>query len=161
MHLILIRHAERENTGVSNPPLNDSGRKQAANLHHHIQCGKLPTLQKLLSSPKLRATMTVQIAHEKSNIDLQILPELDERKTAESSEQFSKRVQSTLQKISLLNQNILLCSHLDWIEEALIHIPCDVDLLQDKYQTWGTASYMIFSITSDLWHLEKWGRIEP
>jgi broad specificity phosphatase PhoE len=160
MHLTLLRHAERENTGVSNPPLNARGLKQAEKLIQLVEAHQIPRPQRLFCSPKLRATMTLQKLHENLKLELVVSKELDERVNSETADQFSKRVKSFLAQSAGRNENLIFCTHLDWIEEALIHIPSDADLLQDKYQNWGTGSYMTFAVSQDLWYLEKWGRIE-
>lgn len=160
MHLTLLRHAERENSGVSNPPLSSKGLQQSEKLLQMLQNQQLPMPQKLFSSPKIRATMTLQKIKQVLNLELSVLADLDERSNAEAAQQFAKRVKNQLAQLSQMKQNTLVCSHLDWIEEALIHIPCDIDLLDEKYSHWGTASHMTFAVSEDLWYLEKWGRIE-
>jgi phosphohistidine phosphatase SixA len=161
MKLALFRHAERENSGVSNPPLSPRGMRQSELLTQLVLNNTLIRPTKLYCSPKLRAVLTFQSLHLKADIELTISPELDERSNSEVADQFSKRVKQKLfqlTKAGPLNSStvLFLCSHLDWIDEAMIHIPCDTDLTANKYSTWSPGSYMLFDVGSELWHLEKW-----
>lgn len=105
--------------------------------------------------------MTFANVSEAFRLDLTSSRELDERQNSESPLQFTKRVKNFLTFISSQTGTVYLCSHLDWIEEALREIPGDTDLLQDKYQHWAPGQFMTFEVTSQLWHLGKFGSIEP
>jgi broad specificity phosphatase PhoE len=87
-------------------------------------------------------------------------PELDERDSQENGKSFSRRVQNFLRKCEKMQGSIFLVTHLDWIEEALIRIPANVDLSQSKYQHWNPASYMHFQVDHELWQLEEFGEIK-
>jgi broad specificity phosphatase PhoE len=147
----MFRHAEKENSGSSNPPLSARGLQQAQKLVEDIDLANLPRPTKLLSSPKLRAQQTFQQIESHFGIPLQVQPDLDERQSSESAELFSRRVQKFLNSFAGQAGVIYFVSHLDWIEEALCLIPADTDLLQDRYQTWLPAQSIEFEYQDGLW----------
>jgi broad specificity phosphatase PhoE len=160
MQIVLFRHAEKDLAGGSNPPLSRRGLAQAQKLIELVKIKTLPRPSKLLTSPRLRAQMTLSPLAETMDIDFQITPELDERIQGETSDQFSKRVQRFLRQIENQTGLIFLCSHLDWIEEALREIRSDQDLLNERYASWPSCQYMSFQVQDRLWHLENFERIQ-
>ncbi|MEZ0393171.1 MAG: phosphoglycerate mutase family protein [Pseudobdellovibrionaceae bacterium] len=150
----MFRHAERENTGSSNPPLSSRGLLQAEKLLEEIDLNVLPRPSKLLSSPKLRAQQTFLQIQNKLGVEIQILSELDERHNFESIENFSKRVKRFLNLMETQNGVQFFVTHLDWIEEALRLIHSDTDLLSERYQSWLPAQSMEFEIHDRLWVLQ-------
>lgn len=147
----MFRHAERENSGSSNPPLSSRGLIQSAKLVEEIDLTILPRPTKLFSSPKLRALQTFQQIRDKLGVDLQIHADLDERHNFESAEAFSRRVQKFLNLLEHTPGVIFFVSHLDWIEEALRLIPSEFDLMSEKYQAWHPAQSLEFEIRDGLW----------
>lgn len=160
MRLILFRHTERENLGTSNPPLSRRGIQQAENIARRVLSKNLPSPSKLYASPRLRAQMTLTPLNEQMKIGIQILPELDERLNSESAVQFTTRVKLFLSKCEVQEGTLYLCTHLDWIEEALCEIPSNVDLLQAKFQSWSPGQFMHFKVEEGLWQFEDFGRID-
>ena len=156
MKLALFRHAEKENIS-SNPALSPRGLKQSEFLKTLIEKNELPLPQYLWSSPKIRAVQTFQKLSENKSLEIDVMQELEERSSQESSNMFSKRVKNFLQRSSQINGTVFLCTHYDWIEEALIYIPSDTDLSQSRYHSWRPGAFMLFEISNELWHLEKWG----
>jgi phosphohistidine phosphatase SixA len=151
MRLLMFRHAERENSGSSNPPLSARGLRQAQKLVEDIDLSMLPRPTKLMSSPKLRAQQTFQQIENHFGIPLQVHPDLDERQSSEPPELFARRVQRFLNSLNGQAGVIYFVSHLDWIEEALVLIPSDTDLLQDRFQTWLPAQSLEFEMQDGLW----------
>ncbi len=147
----MFRHAERENSGSSNPPLSSHGLKQAQKLVEDIDLNVLPRPSKLLCSPKLRAQQTFRQIESHLGIPLQIQPDLDERQSSEPIDLFTRRVQRFLNSFEGQAGVIYFVSHLDWIEEALRLIPSDADLLHDRYQTWMPAQSLEFEYQDGLW----------
>lgn len=160
MQILLFRHAERENTGVENPPLSARGQKQAQMLGLRFQSGAFPRPLKIFVSPKIRTHQTLQPLAELAGTDLQLTPELDERQNSESAAQFIQRVRRFLTFLEKQTGVIYLCTHLDWIEEALIAISSSEDLLSEKYQAWAPAQFIEFDVQDGLWHVHASGRIE-
>jgi phosphohistidine phosphatase SixA len=151
MRILMFRHAERENSGSSNPPLSARGLKQAQKLVEDIDLSLITRPTKLLSSPKLRAQQTFQQIETRLGIPLQVNPDLDERQNSESADLFTRRVQRFLNSFEGQAGVIYFVSHLDWIEEALRLIPSDADLLHDKFQSWLPAQCLEFDYQDGLW----------
>ena len=155
----MFRHAERENSGTSNPPLSTRGLKQADLLSQWIQNQKLPAPSKLMCSPRLRAHQTLRPLQVWSKIEIQTVGALDERLTSESAEQFRKRIQGFLSLCENSLGAIYFVTHLDWIEEALTLIPSDDDLTSEKYMNWRPGQFLEFDVHDGLWHLQKSGSL--
>lgn len=155
MKLLLFRHAERENIGQGNPRLTARGQKQASLLANLINQGKLPKATRMMVSPRIRTHMTFEPAARELSLNLQERIELDERQSSEQASQFHSRVENFLNACAREPGVTYLCTHLDWIEEALILIPSDSDLLKPQYQTWAPGQHMVFEIIDGLWKLEE------
>jgi phosphohistidine phosphatase SixA len=160
MKLVLFRHAEKANIGSGNPPLSEKGLGQARGLWQLVNEKKLEPPQKILSSPKLRARQTFEVLAKNLSLDIQVFDELDERQNSENSSLFIQRVRRSLENLQQMNGCIYVCSHVDWIEEALIQIPCDTDLNQAQYMAWPPGQYMEFEIQHELWHFSKKGVLQ-
>lgn len=151
----MFRHAERENSGSSNPPLSSRGLKQAEKLVDEIDLSLLPRPTRLFSSPKLRAQQTFQQIQDKLGVEIQVYPELDERHNFESADIFRRRIQHFLLQVEQLPGVIYFVTHLDWIEEALGLIASETDLLAEKFQTWLPAQSMEFDVQDRVWMFQK------
>ena len=160
MQILLFRHAERENTGIENPPLSARGQKQAMQIRTLIEKKSLPNPGRIFVSPKIRTQQTLFPLAELAKVEMQMTPELDERQTSESSSQMTGRVRRFLSFLERQNGVLYVCTHLDWIEEALIAVPSPQDLLAEKFQAWAPAQFIEFDIQEGLWHLQKTGRVE-
>lgn len=159
MRVVLFRHAERENSGSADPGLSKKGCQQALSLAKDFQTLHLPNPTRILVSPKRRSQQTFQPLSETTGKSSVIDKSLDERQTSETAGQFESRVFQFLESLSDQVGNCYICTHLDWIEEALLRIHSDTDLLQARYQTWAPGQYMLFRVEENLWHLEEFGRI--
>lgn len=164
MHVVLIRHAERENSGTSNPPLSTRGWLQAEKLLEKINRGEMLRPTKLWASPKGRAQQTLQKVSAFLNSEIQVIADLDERQNSENFSHFQARIRRlfhSVEKQGQENQNAVLycCSHLDWIEEALPLIPTPTDFPADE-MLWSPAQYLAFEIHDELWTVVQSGRIE-
>lgn len=151
----MFRHAERENSGSSNPPLSERGLRQALKLVEEIDLNLLPRPSKLFSSPKLRSHQTFQQIQSKLGVPIQIQTDLDERHNFESHELFSKRVRRFLMQIENETGTVFFVTHLDWLEEAVRVIHSDTDLLSEQYQTWLPAQSMEFEVQDRLWIFQQ------
>ena len=159
MQIFLFRHAERENTGTENPPLSSRGHGQAQELAQQLRKKNFPAAQKIFVSPKIRTHQTFIPFADAIGIELTMTPELDERQNSETGSQFTTRVRRFLSFLERQNGVIFVCTHLDWIEEAMIAIPSETDLLSEKYQAWSPAQFLEFDIQEGLWHVLRAGRI--
>lgn len=161
MRILMFRHAERENSGNSNPPLSLRGLRQARKILEDIDQQELPRPNKLFTSPKLRAQQTFLEIQDKSGLPLQIIPDLDERHSFESQTLFSRRVQNFLTSLEQQPGVVYFVTHLDWIEEALRLIHSDTDLVQDRFQAWNPAQFIEFEIHDRLWVFQQMRSIHP
>lgn len=169
MQILVFRHAERDQNALSfvasaesDPGLNSKGQRQAQGLLQSCVDQKLPAPTKIFCSPKLRARQTLMPLAKHFSLELTSLPNLDERRHHENGDNFSQRVKAQINEFSKLSgtQSLYFATHLDWLEEALIHIPSDTDLLQNEFTAWGTCQYIHFEIEAGLWKLRGRGRFE-
>lgn len=159
MRVYLFRHAERENSGQADPPLTAHGRKQATAIGRLVASGEWDRPDRIWISPRRRTLETFAPAAASAGVSVQVLPELDERQSAESGAQFTLRVRRLLIETAQTPGVTYLCTHLDWIEEAIIAIPSPEDLLATQHQIWSPAQHMIFDIEDGLWHLRRQGGV--
>jgi broad specificity phosphatase PhoE len=164
MQMMLLRHAERENTGVSNPSLSPHGQRQAQALCQKIQNGELPRPTHLWTSPKNRARQTLQKISSALSLELQVIDSLDERQSSENFAQFQTRIRRFFQSVERQAKEnpggvLYCCTHLDWLEEALPLVPTLEDFSRDG-MAWAPAQYLGFEIRDEFWTVAQTGRIE-
>lgn len=159
MRVYLFRHAERENSGQADPPLTPHGRQQAREIGKQIESGAWDKPDRLWISPRRRTFETFAPASIAVGVSTQIMPELDERQSAENGAQFTQRVRKLLGETVQTPGVTYLCTHLDWIEEAMIAIPSPEDLLALQHQIWSPAQHMVFDVEDGLWHLRRQGGV--
>jgi 8-oxo-(d)GTP phosphatase len=135
--LIIIRHAHRNKPlgRKADNGLSKKGRKQAKAIAHFFTSRFKDTKPLILSSPKVRCVETV--APLAKAIDAEIIAESslleqgDDSKE-ESLPQFKDRVEKFVKRqLASKSKIVILCSHGDWIPEAL-HLLTDNDLALDK-----------------------------
>jgi broad specificity phosphatase PhoE len=137
-HLILVRHAHRDNSLRSEDNgLSELGQAQTLKLSQNLQSRFDLSNCIWDSSPKKRCIETIApLAMER----LQISELLDEQKSGESFADFDERISSYLtfwQKS--LEPLRIACSHGDWIPEATLKLTgLRVDL--------GKSGYALFSL---------------
>ena len=163
MKVYLFRHAQKSSTPWDNPPLSDYGFSQSLMLADIVvNRRKLEIPQHLLCSPKLRCQQSLAPLARVLDCQIEVQNILDERDLNESYPEFSMRVRDFLdsltEKAAHFKGCFYLCSHLDWIEEALIRIPCDRDLL--ALAQWPPLSYIAFEIEGGLWKFIEFKPIE-
>lgn len=164
MKVYLFRHGQKNSLPYEDPDLTALGHQQATLLAEFIRLGNLLQGTRFLSSPRLRAQNTLKPAAVLCERRLQIVTDLDQKTAQETSELFRARIQHlllSLEKKHSAEDVIYLCSHHDWIEEALSLIPADTDLLESRYWSWRPAQYMLFDVRDGLWHLKTFNRIDP
>ncbi len=164
MKAVLLRHATRSATGLGDSSLNALGSNQAEALAQRCLAphGPLPHPTHLLVSPKLRARETLQPLSETTRLHLKIDERLDERHQNETSAEFMARVRQFLAEVEQTPEKdscVFICSHLDWLEAALITISSDMNEIESA-ASWMTAEFRIFKIEDGLWSLKNRGRAE-
>lgn len=159
MLVLLFRHAERLSSMREDPPLSPRGMEQAQSLSELVLQKKFPLPTRILSTPKIRGIQTLEKLAERQKIPLQIHRDLDEKASSEHSEIFSKRVKKMLESLSNLGGTVYVVTHLDWLEEAMIHIPSDTNLNTPPYQGWSPGQGIEFEVVDGLWTHVKQRRI--
>jgi phosphohistidine phosphatase SixA len=124
MKICLLRHGSRDLTSSSDNGLNQAGIEMAKSLPSKlIPQGEFPVPTLLRSSPKRRARETLGPLSEKLHKPLKVDSGLDERQNAETSVQFRTRVRNYLEQLRKQCSSAdvaYLCTHADWLEEAII-----------------------------------------
>lgn len=161
MLAVFIRHATRDSHGLGDSSLNLTGRAQAEDLSEAIKTKRiLPSPVGLYVSPKKRAQETLTPVSEHLGLKLNIDIRLDERKNSESPFDFEQRIFDFIVEVTKTPHSVVwICSHLDWLEAAMLLLPSDLSDLEQS-APWQTASYRVFSIEDGLWKFKGGGAIE-
>ena len=127
----------------------------------------MPRPSALWVSPKIRTGQTLQALSQNFNLPLEVKIELDLRSNLEQRTEFKNRVLNfieSLSRTSLTQENgmdsdrcVFICTHYDWIEEAMALIPADRDLITFEYTHWAPAHYIHFKLENGLWQVLKKG----
>lgn len=144
---VLFRHAQKA-SWTQDPDLSKEGHEQAQQLIRWVQDKKLPTPQRLLSSPRKRAQQTFTPLQEALSVPLIIESSLDERLHSETGKIFEARVRQFL-TTTLFEQNaetLYLVTHMDWLEVFSWAAPITVDLGSTIYGI-PPAQFFHFSVT--------------
>lgn len=158
MKVVFLRHATRSLHGTGDSPLNTVGKSQADALANYlVPNGPLPLPTRLYCSPKRRAQETLSPLSSALQMDVQVDPRLDERQHSESGQEFEARILNFLKALQDDSSTCsYVCSHLDWLETALVLIDSDMTDLEIA-TPWATAEFRIFKISEGLWVLKSSG----
>jgi broad specificity phosphatase PhoE len=152
-----MRHAEKEMMG-DDPSLSTRGTQQAQGLVRALST--LGPRIELLISPKHRTRQTLQPFAEKSAQSLKVENALDERRSGESSREFSQRVETFLdglQKKSSAEKPgqegvVVICSHMDWLQHAVLYVASSEE--SDRIGlSWPCAHTVTFRCNASGWTL--------
>ncbi|MBC7740891.1 MAG: histidine phosphatase family protein [Bdellovibrionaceae bacterium] len=162
MKFVLVRHAQKGITPFEDPELNPEGFHQARVLNALVKQNELPAPTHAWASPKIRTTQTLKSMCEEQKVEVQINELLDLRLNNESVGDFHHRIQKFLdafekQSAKTINQTHYICTHYDWIEEAMSLIKCDKDLKSFEFSHWSPAQFVIFEILDGTWTLIRKG----
>lgn len=159
VHLILLRHAEKDTGGGLNPGLSLRGTEQSLSLVDLLRSKKWPRLQNIFVSPKRRTQETVAPLAAELKLDAEILAELDERNHDESMAAFHRRLRAMMDTLDEEGDAcVLWCTHLDWIEEFRNLADSEQDLTESPYDHWEPAQYLVLELDDDLWRIVEFGR---
>jgi broad specificity phosphatase PhoE len=164
MNVYLFRHGQKGSTPLSDPDLTEYGYQQSRALAEKIREGDFLPGTQFLASPRLRAQSTLRMAALLCQVPLRIEPTLDQRESYESAEDFRTRISELIHSLTKLysgNDTVYLCTHHDWVEEALSLIPADVDLLDSKYWSWSPAQFAHFKVKDGVWEFLKFDKVQP
>lgn len=158
MKITLIRHSNRDISMSSDGGLNEIGKGRAEGLKARLQPeGDLPKPTQLFSSPKRRAKETMQPLSEFLKMPLQITELLDERFADESSVEFRSRVRKFIDLLPekyKSNEVLYLCTHADWLEEAMTVMP--TDLREEISDTvFACCETRTFEFNEGIWEYRK------
>lgn len=152
MQAILFRHATKERSFDANPSLSAQGQAEAEELLLLVKNGALAKPTHIFCSPKKRTSETMLPLSRAMQVPIQVTEELDERRNHERVDDFLERIEAflmPLQNAYASHDVIYICSHMDWLEEAMNIIPCaegDADL-DIPFQA---AEYRAFEISNHL-----------
>ncbi len=95
--------------------------------------------------------MTVKPLSQKLERAIKTEQDLDQMFSGESDKGFAKRVQNFIEKMETKSteQNILVCSHSDWLSVALHSMATDDPDL--SFHMFACASYLKFKFEDGLW----------
>lgn len=164
MNVYLFRHGQKSSSPLSEPDLTEYGHQQAARIAERIRAGSFLPGTLFLASPRLRAQSTLRVAADYCKKKPEVVQALDQREGYESAEQFRNRIAAfinSFEKTYAAEKTVYLCTHHDWIEEALSLIPADTDLLDSKYWSWSSAQFAQFQITNGLWEIKNFAQVTP
>ena len=150
--LILMRHATRAFEGDQ---LSPEGRLQATALLKTLEKMKMPAPTALKSSPKRRTQATLRPLSQELKLAVAIDPRLDERMSGESTEKFESRVEAFLAECDQsLEKIILACSHLDWLETAVLLLTSDEGDLE-RAEPWSPMAIRAYILDDGIWKRVK------
>jgi phosphohistidine phosphatase SixA len=159
MQIVLFRHAHKGVTPFEDPHLSSKGLTQSLEILNLCEQNKLPWPTTILVSPKIRTSQTLKPVSIKKNISLEINELLNLQLENEFKTNFSARVQKFL---SLLNKYsssdvIYICTHYDWIDEAMTLINCNVNLTGFEFSNWAPTQFLSFEVLENQWTLTHKG----
>lgn len=165
MQLYLFRHGDRNARGSSllhsdEPDLSSTGRLQADHLRSWVERQTLPTPHLLWVSPRIRAQNTFKPLSDSLKIALTLQADLDERSHRENAALFRERIARALERASLQDGVVFLCSHFDWLEEALTLIPADEELIPNGLPLWSPGSFVGFDVQNEIWKVRQKGQLQ-
>ncbi len=149
MIILLFRHGHKAFSIDNDPALSPKGSEQAQHLTRLISDGKIPLATHAWVSEKKRTFQTLEKAIDKHKLITYKKSDLNYRETLENTAQFKYRIQKFLRELGLRakeNEIHYVCTHYDWIEEALTLIECDKDLNTYEFANWSPGQFMVFDL---------------
>lgn len=160
MQIVLLRHAQKGLTPYSDPELTSEGNSQAQALYRMVENLQLPIPTHLWVSEKIRTRQTLEPIQKSYLLTFQQTESLDLRGNSETSADFRKRIQKFLNSFEVdvtKNETHYLCTHYDWIEEAMTLINCDKDLNSFEFSHWAPGQFLNLTVTNSVWKFVKKG----
>ena len=165
MYLILIRHGHKTFLPPEDPTLSDKGFSQADELLKLVEKGVLAVPHTCWVSDSQRTYQTLEKIIKHHNVQYEKTEQLSVRQNHESGSEFRNRVAKTIISLDQIAQHsrdkvYMLCTHFDWIEEAMSVINCDQNLTSFEYSHWAPAQYMVFEIKDGTWFVRSKGIVQ-
>ena len=149
MIILLFRHGHKAFSVDNDPALSPKGFDQAQHLTQLIAAGKIPLATHAWVSEKKRTFQTLEKAIDQHSLITFKKSELNFREANEDAVQFKYRIQKFLRELGLRakeNEIHYVCTHYDWIEEALTLMESDKDLTTFEFANWSPGQYMVFDL---------------
>lgn len=162
MKIYIFRHAQKAMDFSGDPDLNVEGHAQARKVLEMVQRNQLPRPTELWVSPKKRTHSTFRPLSIELHLPLKIHESLLEQHGNESVSEFRKRIEQVLEIAKVDHHSVIfICSHYDWVLEAMSVIPCDTDLTSPEYSHWSPCQFVGLNIgDSGLFEFLEIKRIE-
>lgn len=158
--LILMRHAARDFT---DDRLSPDGFTQAARLTSVLRNMNLPSPTRLHCSPKKRTQATLQSLSREGGQKITIDPRLDEQKQGEPLPVFEDRVKDFNDACltwagetarDTTDHTWLACSHLDWLEAAVLYLASDENDFE-RSEPWPPMAIRAYVFHEGIWKRKK------
>ena len=150
MKIYIFRHAQKAMDFSGDPDLTQEGHDQASKLLDKVLKNELPQPTQLWVSPRKRTHSTFRPLSEHFDIQLESHDALLEQHGDETLSNFRSRIQNFLENAAnLKNNTIYMCSHYDWVIEAMALVPSDKDLSDSEYSHWSPCQYIGFEVNKD------------
>ncbi len=162
MKIYLFRHAQKAMDFSGDPDLTIEGHAQASKVLDKVIKNELPTPTHLWVSPKKRTFSTFKPLSQHFNIPVEVHENLLEQHSDESLEEFRLRIEKTLtNSLTSSDQVLFICTHYDWVAEAMNVLPCDTDLSGSEFAHWNPCQHVGFEVTAEgLFQLIELKRIQ-
>lgn len=161
MKIYFFRHAQKAMDFSGDPDLTPEGHFQASKIVDKVLKNELPSPTELWVSPKKRAASTLRPLAAQLKMHLQLDESLLEQRSDETIKDFRSRIEQVLQRAQEKKSGVIfICSHFDWVVEAMTLLPSDTDLTNSEFSHWSPAQYAGFEISNDgLFHFLELKRI--
>lgn len=164
MKIYLFRHAQKSIDFTGDPDLTPEGHAQASKLLDKVLKNELPRPTELWVSPKRRTQSTFRPLSQHFKLPLINQEALLEQQADENIDQFRSRIEKLFEKAEE-NKNaiIFLCTHYDWVIEAMSIVACDTDLSTSEFMHWDSCQYVGWEKKSpdDIFEFIELKRIQP
>lgn len=160
MVIVIFRHGHKQFSADENPSLSERGFEQAKNLAQLIGSEALPVPTHCWYSPKIRTRQTLELCFKNSSIITFEKNELNTREHDETHKSFKNRIQKFFNELharSTPNEVHFICTHYDWIEEALTMIQLGSDAHSYELSSWAPGQFALFELQDHIYHYRKKG----
>lgn len=150
MKIYFFRHAQKAMDFSNDPDLTVEGHTQASKVLDRVLKKELPLPTELWVSPKKRTVSTLKPLAQHLKIPLQVHEDLLEQQSEETLTDFHQRISKVLSGPEASSQAVIfLCTHYDWVVEAMAVVPCDSDLSSSEFAHWMPCQYIGFKVQED------------
>lgn len=150
MKIYIFRHAQKAMDFTGDPDLTLEGHAQAQRILVKVLKNELPRPTELWVSPKKRTHSTFRPLSMELKIPLKNTEGLLEQLSTETLHDFRQRIENVLNQARKNPDAIVfLCSHYDWVLEAMTVIPSETDLTDTEFTHWSPSQYAGFRVHPD------------